>query len=805
MIKRFLCAVFTALSFAAQAAPLEIGQGALPVSKAFSPPLQVSAQDQLVIEGHITAAEPKILVLRVDDAQSTSYATRLNDERRLPPGDFVWKLPLKGLKTSGGRILNVNEIKQMTLFAAEESVTASLKSFRIEPAPKLPEGALGLSFGDAGAPLFSGFERVTAQDSRLSGSAPTPIRRPGVDALLTSGLRGFARISVPYPAGMAHVTLWSEDLGEWETLPNALNRRIRINGKEVFVEKLTPKQWLTTHYFAGAGLEAAADFDPWALYGARRGGKIEADVEIGSDGLNVELAGESPAATYLSAILIEPGPQHPALDRVEQQQAEDFRSFWRRADIPDMEVSGAPHFDLAQPPGSAPPQRLTLAANSGGRLRFTLTSKQAQNIVSAEISPPMLDMAHLDVQAFAAQWRAERIATNSNLLVRKANMLHSRLTDLGLAAGDPRLYELWISAPPNAPAGVYSGKMTLTFAQRWIEIPLEVEVLPIELPRAPRPAGFYLDEAPHLTYFAETHGARAAQIGCDLDTFRRFGISGTAPPLSTPRGDLTAFLADTQIAVSGSVEAPWLAYAPAKRMLSDQGAGAVQLMKQTELALMKRGLPSPVWSIADEPSNPDQGAFQLDDWAKALRKELPDIRLAGHLNAPQDQKFLPLFDTVLINGGYGLDVDTIEALKTAGKSVWLYNTDFPRLSAGAWAWRSGAEHYLQWHARMPTADPYDPTDGREGDVQIFYPQPEVCAQTLLGRDIFDMAEGLVDQRWLEWLDMQNGESAFKLQDDIRHTLGKSWEKARKLPTSALDAMREKIIALARNGIEHAQK
>jgi len=792
---RFIFILLALLPLSARAQNLQTG--ALPLMQGFAPPLSLTADDQLVISGTLDAESPQILVLRIDDTASTGYATRLNDERRLPPGPFSWKIALKGAKTSGGHLLDASSIKLIGIFAADAAVKANITAFRIEPAPKLPRGALGLSFGAADAPLFAGFERVTAQDPRLIGGHPVAIRRPGTDPLLSSGLRGLDRIHLDLPPGPVHLSLWTEDLGEWETLPNALNRRIRVNGRDLLDERLTPQQWLKSHYLAGENREAPPDFDPWQLYGARRGSKIESDLEIGASGLTLELAGDTPVATYLSALLIEPGPAHPALDMTLANQAELFRSYWRRSAEPDADLARAQKFTLPQNSTQIQPLHLTLAPGSGGALRLALLSPDNETAQSVELALPALADATLDARLFAAQWRAERTAANANLLVRWANLLRSDLRGFNLTANDPRLLTLWVNAPENAKPGSYSGKITLAYDKNWIEWPLEVEVLPVNLPSARQSAGFYLDEAPHLTYFAATKPDRDRQIACDLAILHSFGLDGSAPPLSTPQGESPDFIYDSEVAQAAGLKSPWLAYTPAKRAFAQQGLAAAALIAQAERRLDSLGIPAPMWSIADEPSNPDQNPQDLARWAEALKAQNPGIHLAGHLNNPADQRFLSLFDTVLINAGFGLDLSTINALKQKGKSVWLYNTDRPRLTAGAWLWRSNADHYLQWHARMPTADPYDPTDGREGDVQMFYPTLETCSKHQpLGRDLLLMAEGVNDQRWLNWLDVQTTPQATALKLELERRIGDSWAQAQRLTEIDLEFFRSQILELA---------
>jgi hypothetical protein len=99
---------------------------------------------------------------------------------------------------------------------------------------------------------------------------------------------------------------------------------------------------------------------------------------------------------------------------------------------------------------------------------------------------------------------------------------------------------------------------------------------------------------------------------------------------------------------------------------------------------------------------------------------------------------------------------------------------------------------------MPTADPFDPTDGREGDVQMFYPTSEPCpARHDIHPDVLSMAEGLVDQRWIGWLESRAEPEAQKLYETISASLPERWRDGLRM-SGRLDELRGAIIALARS-------
>jgi hypothetical protein len=208
------------------------------------------------------------------------------------------------------------------------------------------------------------------------------------------------------------------------------------------------------------------------------------------------------------------------------------------------------------------------------------------------------------------------------------------------------------------------------------------------------------------------------------------------------------------------------------------------------------GLPAIAWVVADEPSGLGTlaGAQRL---ARAMRAAAPGALLAAHLNDPRDAALLPLLDLVTVNHRFGADAADVARLRAGGVYPWLYNMPRLRLAAGFYLWRSGAEGLLQWHARMPTADAFDPTDGREGDVQFLWPTPGVCDQPDLDTDLLALAEGAEDLRWLAWLAAQAAPEARSLLARLRREIPDRWQDASALPPGAEAGWRDAIILLAR--------
>lgn len=795
---RWLALAIGCLFAATPVAARQLTSGSLPLKITSSASLVLADDDEIRIEGNVEAAANVTIVLRFDDATSRDYASRFNGERVLPPGPFRWTIATRALRTPNGRLLDPSSLQRMIFFHAAGRGRVSVHRMEVARSRRLPEGSVGHALGGETSELPAGFERITAHDPRITGANITEVRRPAPDPLVASGLRGVERLRLAWSGGRVRVTLWTEDPGQWETLPHPLERRIRVNGVDALAEHVTPSQWIDRRYLRGIDAEHTVHDDAWTAYGRHRGAPVTVEVDPTADGgVTIELAGSGPEALFLSAVLLEPAGTDAASRRVEAMRAEWYRSNWPiDAAASRPAVAPAP-IALGQP--DPPPLSAFAAPGTGVRFAVAVTSDIDVAAPRVRLEPPRRDGEVLGADVWAAQVRLERRSAGDTVLALADNTLSGTPGRLPLAAGTPRTYELWIDVPASAPPGRYAGSFHVGGNDRDVGIPIDIEVLDVALPAAPKAAGFYLDEAPHLAWFTDSAAERTRQTACDARLMARFGLGGSAPALTTPGDGTSGFANDVRIAAASGLVAPWFAYAPAKRLLQRHGiAGSAERMARVERELQASGIAPPLWSLADEPSNPDQDGPGLEPWIAAIRATVPGARIAAQLNSPADRRLIRHFDTVLLNDGYGLDLASLADAAAFGREVWIYNSTNFRLASGLWLWHSPAKRYLQWHARMPTADPLDPTDGREGDVQAIFPSRETCPPVpTIHRGLLDMADGIVDQRWLAWLAAQTGDLARRRSREIAAAVGASWRRAAALSPGELQRIRESIIEVYR--------
>jgi hypothetical protein len=798
---------------------LPLGNGRTPSSHDFSPPLRLERNVELSIVGENTSGAPELVVLRVDDGQSTGYATRLGEERIVPPGPFrIRTLPGQWV-TPSGRKIDITDIRRIIVFAGDGQPAVTLGKVTAEVAFTLPEGAHGWKLGPGGGAVFPGFEAMIANDPRLTGKTQIAITRPSGDGLIGTGLRGIEKFEVPWPNGDWTVTLWSEDVGEWEYLPHELNRRIEVNGHTALEYHMTPAQWIHGVYFAGREGEALADGDPWALFGRRRGGLVSINVPVTDGKLTIEQSGnaaEGMEATFLSAVLIEPANDgYKALQAVQAARRERFLERWpvdafdKGGPVPTGVSLGLLRPGAVAAPGWRPPAaqneavpRRAVARGGLISLDFMALSDAEAKQATVTVRAATLGNRELFTEMRWGQWRFTRPDPSIAVLDVTADHLRGDMENMALRAGLPRRINMIIQASEKAPPGIYQGSVTVSANGHDATQPFEIEVLPVTLAAAPQAVGVYMEDPPYDDWFNVPNAARDRAASCDLNFMVRLGLTSVSPSLVTPVADnLTRFANQMALVRDAGFTGPVLAYSPMKRLIAGVGidgiGGPLSLLDKL---LRQRGEPGPLWSIADEPGNPGSMPEDLEHIRRNLRGIMPDAKIAGHLNHKDDRKLLPLFDVALLNTGFGIDADELKDMRAKGTVPWLYNMPNMELAAGFFLWRSNAAGYLQWHGRIPTADPFDPTDGREADIMLMPVTEQSClAVPDIDDGLLRIARGIDDARWMAWLEgvAATNKDASSLLARIRRAVPGEW-KGTERPQVDLAALRSELIQFARS-------
>ncbi|MEA1938135.1 MAG: hypothetical protein U9N14_03465, partial [Pseudomonadota bacterium] len=519
--------------------------GLTPYTKEFAVPPTVEKGTELLVRGENSSNDIVTLVVRIDDGQSVDYASRVNEERRLPPGPFTVRFSLDNLRTPSKRPLDMNDIRRVIIFTGSDDPEIKIDRLELDKPIILPKGAFGWDFGPKDGPVFPGFEPVTPVDPRLFGHNIYSVRRPIHDPLIADGLNRVERFTVKLENGPWRVSLWLDDTGEWETLPRSLQRRVKVNGETVLYTKMTDDEWTDRVYLAGRASEAVINGEPWQVFGARRGGMISIETLVTEGTLTVELAGSGATSTYLAGMLAEQGTESVALDSVHTERALRFMETWRVASVVKgrtarkLELWSVP-FGTDIAPDSVPVNTDVLPQQVAVPDSLTVFDflARAPKIGSADwyiVDPSGPGGTTLPVEMRFGHWRFERPNTAATLLVPEPVHLRADGDGLPLMTDMPRRINLRVIVPKDAKPGLYEGMLTVTKGNETVSRPFAVRVLPIELPPADLPVGVYLDHSSQWNQKSE-QGQQSSKeaLACDLTYLRALGLSGMAPPLATP-------------------------------------------------------------------------------------------------------------------------------------------------------------------------------------------------------------------------------------------------------------------------------
>lgn len=781
----------------------------------------------LLIQGNNPSDHEQILVIRMDDRPNPTYSQRVNIERVLPPGPFRFHLTLGGQKTPSGQPLNIDQLRQILVFSVEPHPSLTLSPLTLTAPKPLEYGAVGWDLGPEGSALWPGFQPLTPSSLMLQGQQLKGIDRghnkQASEALTSDGIRGIERMTLPLKPGRWYVTLWLRDPGEWEYLPHPLHRILHAEGAIQYEQQYTPEQWVANVYLKGINTEAQPSDTAWHRFGARTHQRIEFAVDVDNNGLQLTLGGSQPESGFIAAILAEPKPSAMAHYSIETDRAQWWQNTWAIKDWPTTTANPptSPQSALNDIQLATPPMPLILPPGTQTAIDYQLSHQGLSPFAEIDITPPTFNGIPLPTHMRWGQWQLIRTRLSSTLLKPVNNHLRSGPLPLLNSHPHPRRLNLHIQVPEYAPPGQYRGAIRIATGRHVIEKTIDVTVPDIQLPAADRPIGVYLDRAVHLDWFDSTHRTGDRQVTCDLHYLRELGLTGISPPLPTP--DTPERAAQLQTVLSTihrlGYHAPIMAYTPFKRLLASTNdlSTTAHVLSDLDEQLVSKHLPVPAWVTADEPSNPGH-QIDVERIHRHAKRVAPGILLAGHLNHQSDTHYTNAFDLVLINDGFGANAERIHALHTTGTSAWLYNLgnhERPgslRAASGFFLWRTHSDGYLQWHARMPTADPADPTDGRESDVQFLYPMQEVCATVPdIDASLFEIMEGIQDLRWILWLEHlaqptthapphQKQREARSLLEKLTRIIPNDWETMNTPSntdlTATLTAWRREIQALA---------
>ncbi|GGF45835.1 hypothetical protein GCM10007301_01650 [Azorhizobium oxalatiphilum] len=773
----------------------------------FFPPIAFGQEQELVVTGTNPNAKPITVYLRIDDVNSKNWNSRVNTTTTVPPGPFTVRSPISSWVTPGKTRLDRTQVSRIVVSVGDGEGTIKLGDVHVAGGHVLPNGAIGLRFGppEVNAP---GFETVTKDDKRLGAPARDLVRTQN-DPLLSSGLNGVKTITVPWDKSpTATVSLWTEDQGEWEYMPHSLHRSFIINGKVALKEDFSPDEWVDKVFHRDLWKEAMIDGDPWAVYASRRAGLVTATVPVIDGRITVDISSDQPPNDgYIAAMVIEPGTSTAAADAVEQWRRERYAERWPLVDKP-VDPALARGITLrVLPPGTKRSQHPFWDPNLPTTAAFRAARGQVVSVDFLAFSDQE-DLTPKSTLSIGGgikgdlrwgKWTYMRRGVGENALAITSDVLEGDMRMMRIAKGVPRRINASFTVPDTA-SGTVPVDLTLTIAGQEVKASVNVEVIPFTLPPTSTPIGYYMAAPNPDVWFPPSTQMSDMQMGCDLRALRRFGLTGLSPDFVVPTQERRErYLAQTRLARDAGFSTPFFDYVSVKLLVDRVGIqGMGENIAALVAALNAAGLPQPLWSIADEPQNLANPAADLKRLRDAIKLYVPNANISGQLNDPKDKPFLPLFDTVLVNNGYGVSAQGFADMKAQNIAPWMYNMPDLEAAAGFLLWRVGAQGYIQWHARAATADPSDPTDGREPDFMFLPLTADRCQPTAtVDAMVLATSDGIMDLRMLQWLDGRaaTDEKAKALRDEIAAAIPADWEAYAKAKPN-LAPLRRKLMDYA---------
>ena len=753
------------------------------------------------LSGTNSSHEARLIIIEIGEHKAI-YGNRINQERGVLPGTFsIWFYP-NAYKTSKGSPLTFTEDTRVKIFTLDKDLAIQEFSFKQVKTDKL-DALYAFDLGPEGQTVWQGFDAMTPShpllihSKKVSKNKLASFNRLSLDPLIRDGISGIRSLKLPLSKGQWRLHLWTEDVGYWQTLPEQIERRIRINGEDREYQLNPPWQWVKNRYtqnkFRLSQFSQLSNLTSWRAIGQYRGDYKTFDVEAHNDELLIELAGANKMATTITAFMIERQDQH-LLSEVNFNRAQWFNGRWPLLAYPKEHKQSTVNISKNQ----------TFNITYNNPLFISLPFKKGLSLKDVDwLNTPLIVEKRLSLPQLERNLGSYQANPAGSFLAIKPLLI----TAVQNTPKHNSELHLMITVPASLAAGTYPIKL-INKHDKTVLHQLSIQLLDVALPDLKKPVGVYLDLAPHLFLSYERKTKADKQLLCDLETLSGLTLTGVAPPFPLPKSNKLQTDYQTRLThlMTLGFKPPFLDYAGLKNLRYQFGQDQTSHMLQ-QLSKTISTPQSLAISIADEPSNVSSKGLGLIQMAKLVdnsqaifkQKKIAPLLKAAHLNNPKDRQWLLELDIALINHGYGVSRKSIQKIRNKEVQVWLYNMNNKRLAAGFFLWKHKLSGYLQWHARMPTADPFDPTDGREDDQQLLPVMSKLCAKVAdLHPEIIAIAEGVTDHRWLNWLDQKSQDSvaAFKLRQQLLSQVPNTWKRAENLTSEQLQTWRNQIEELA---------
>ena len=350
----------------------------------------------------------------------------------------------------------------------------------------------------------------------------------------------------------------------------------------------------------------------------------------------------------------------------------------------------------------------------------------------------------------------------------------------GLAAGRSAWFWLIVRVPPDAKPGRYLATATIS-ADRPAEVPIELTVLPIELPRPNVSVGFYDSPTPRKLRQQRAHGMTS--VGWHGNSGVKLSVDGDSVAVDLKRSAMGRVIEQYgQAGFRGPIM--WLMGDDVWKWCTEQAPADSKRCADLYVAALRRigeearrrDWPEIIVQPDDEcPGHPDRMARSERRLplikAAGFRTEMDHyLAYSGGDNAKWVQRTMPYVDIITLRYwpegrlGQAPWAEIAKTVADAGKELCTYNITachmFPqpasmRFSTG-WFFRtagSACRGMYFWAYSSAQGDPYNDLDGKYSDFRYHYP-PDAKRGLSGGPsiDLVCMREGLDDLRYIQALE-----------------------------------------------------
>lgn len=739
-----------------------------------------SDYDRLTMDVYNPSSKFQDLYVTLTDKDSTNYWTQLNHKSHLGPGWNKLNFSLKQFVGERGshrfqRSLNLAKLQKFFLIIdPNNKASSSTSGFFIDNVklsnysfPTPPSGVKAFDFTSHKAMGRPGFSKVTSQhlyDEGMGYGFVNPSFWRVEDSQYANETLRYSigllkgRFRVKVPNGDYKISLIIDKLGYWDT-PFWSSRTVYINGKPVFKEARSKGSDYIADFLRFENIEPRIADHPFDLYLTKLFKPIEKSIEVVNGYIDFEFEGD-PSAVSLNRLVIWEASKDKAAQKYFKEISEsDKREFeWLSRPLastvdskplqgisvsvitPDLllrpdEVrnSSAQEINLFGGKGERPYAVVQLASSEDSSVNWKISSLSSPtgDIISGQ---------KLKTSLIINQFTSPDLNHETYLLAGKY-LKDIEKPELILKANETRF--LWIEFPIDSrfKPETYKGEIVFEGKSK-ISIPVELKILPYELPKVDFSVGFFGIDPISFTYFSGT-GLEHIRRSYRKEVLRELAEGGfttfTGLPEVTASMEGSILNFDTSSldqllkdAKELGFEQPIFSYTGQfpKTLLSEESTHKEYSSRLNDLfsKYSKNGSPKIVHTFSDEAGGYSNRIAEDLELGKTLRKRFPNLLLGGFSSfGHNDAKELnQLFDYGFYSNFSQSEAST---LSRKGKRWGNYNfapgnLDDPRFSFGPGlflARLSGLSHYLEWHATGFNNYPYYELDGRESDVSMFLP------------------------------------------------------------------------------------